>query len=495
MVNSLKNSQRRVIPRWRSLEVVAKSGGLDVPTTSVGSFEDEFIEGKRVKWREEKGSDVAIDLLSSLSIQDQFDSPEAQTLKDYLSVELDADSPLRDLIIHPETSFIDAPLNIKPALEITRLRADLSKNPINPIGWLSLGRAYTMIGLGKSRAARRAVLTAVQLAVNNRYILRAAARYFVHIGELEQAMSVLSNSRATRRDPWLASALIAVREVCGAPQKNIKPFVRLSQSKEWSSYSRSELGAALGSLEFISGNSRKARSAFKGALECPTDNSLAQAYWIDGRGLKLNLEAGLPASGLPGTFEAMALLFRRQAKWSSALDMCFKWQADEPYSSRPAILGSFIALTCLSDTKSARELLRRAMPPNPGHETLLNNLILCHVLDGNAEVAVEMLDKVFKHVTGSDGENERVFAATKGLIEYRIGDVLLAREYYKVAAEYFERPESRYQYVVCLCYQLREEEALENLEFAERLRSQISPKLKQAADPELTAIGQLFGVL
>jgi hypothetical protein len=51
------------------------------------------------------------------------------------------------------------------------------------------------------------------LAPNHRFALRSAARFFLHVGKPDDAQTILRRSEATRRDPWLMAAEIAVSTV------------------------------------------------------------------------------------------------------------------------------------------------------------------------------------------------------------------------------------------------------------------------------------------
>ena len=48
----------------------------------------------------------------------------------------------------------------------------------------------------------------------------------------------------------------------------------------------------------------------------------------------------------------------KQEDWRSSVDHAIQWQRDEPYSSRPAVQGSFIALSVTQDYLNAKELIQ-----------------------------------------------------------------------------------------------------------------------------------------
>jgi hypothetical protein len=63
------------------------------------------------------------------------------------------------------------------------------------------------------------MMTALQLAPQNRHVLRSAARLFLHVGDPECAHDLVARNDATKNDPWLIAAEIAIAYLLIAPSR------------------------------------------------------------------------------------------------------------------------------------------------------------------------------------------------------------------------------------------------------------------------------------
>lgn len=83
--------------------------------------------------------------------------------------------------------------------DISRIHHHLNANPRDAYAWVDMARLYT--SLGQFEKARQAINTARGIAPEDRFVLRAATRFFVHAGDAEIAERMLNGARATRHDP------------------------------------------------------------------------------------------------------------------------------------------------------------------------------------------------------------------------------------------------------------------------------------------------------
>src|SRR5690606_37765932 len=94
-------------------------------------------------------------------------------------------------------------------------------------------------------AALRYVRAAVAMAPTSRFVVRAAARYYLHIGEYDVAHDILRRTPLLSSDRWIQASEIAVATVRGRTSSLVKRTIRnLSQSKVIESDS-SELASAV----------------------------------------------------------------------------------------------------------------------------------------------------------------------------------------------------------------------------------------------------------
>lgn len=310
-----------------------------------------------------------------------------------------------------------------------------------------IARAY--VSIGHKQKAFSALHCALMLCGENRFVLRSAVRCLVHDHDFDAAKDLLKRSRATKLDPWLISADIAANALAGKTSRLIRQARNILKDDGLPPFHTSELAAAIGTLELRSGNEKKARRYFEMALRCATENAIAQAQWAAKHitGFLHSFRADTPFS-----FEAHALRNLRLEKWKNAIDNCFQWIQDEPFSSRPSIIGSFVANDKLDDFLTAEKLTRDGLQAQPHDPTLLNNLAFSLANQDQVDEA----RKVIKQISPTNLEESTAICitATSGLIEFRSNDPQQGRRLYGEAIEKAskdEHKELRFRAKVHLC--------------------------------------------
>lgn len=302
--------------------------------------------------------------------------------------------------------------------------AALRSNPRNSVAWVDLSLEYATLGLKKQ--ATRAMRVAVDLAPNHRFTLRSAARLFVHLGDPEYAHRLLVESQTTASDPWLMAAEIAVAAVADASSEFLKDGRQLIKSGEFSPWHLSELAAAVGTVELEHGNHRIGKKLFREALVHPTDNTVGQARWVEhAASIELLDDAVLRTRG---AFEARAWQHYYAGLWKDAVEEAECWLADEPYSSRPAALGSCIAGAVLEQYDRAVMIARMGVRANPEDVMLLNNLAFSLINCGELDEAEHVLTPL--EAAALDPGQTVVIKATSGLLRFRRSDAGRGRQLY-----------------------------------------------------------------
>ena len=375
----VKDDKRRVIPRWRDSATTIQVGELS-PLKALRStvlIESSDFEDSLKEWCEQQTPGIAYDIIVGAMALNRFSearpaaelilgfptaSPFSQSLAKAV---LDQIKPRQAPTISSEPEFSHKLAQV----QIAAIKRTLIDYPMNPLLWADLARAYVLIGqLGPSlRAMRRAV----EAAPNNRYILRSAARLYIHNKDTDRALAILSRSPATVRDPWLLAAQIATSEVAEAPAVNIKSAREMLASASFSELQLSELSSALGSMELAAGNHKQGKKLIKQSLGTPTENAVAQAVWLAKRIKTINVQTDVKS--VERSYEAQARLAYLRGSWKESLDAFIKWGLDEPFSSRPATFGSYLACTLLENPELSEEISNFGLRANPTHPVLLNN--------------------------------------------------------------------------------------------------------------------------
>jgi len=314
--------------------------------------------------------------------------------------------------------------------------------PRNPIIWVDLARLYLMNGL--ENKANNAIITALQLAPNNRFVLRSATRFFVHTNQHEKALHFLRKSDFIKQDPWLLSAHIATSSIIGRFSPMIKVGLKTLNNDKYSPFDYTELASALGTLEFKDGSFKKSKELFHKSLISPNDNSLAQFEWIAKKDPRFDFNP-FSFNKVINPFEAFALDFYEKGQWDKAFNNSIKWFLDVPFSKRPILLGSFIAGSLLEDKQSSILLLKVGLQANPNDPTLLNNIIYDLATSNNLEETIYYIYQL-KNIdfTNLPNETKITIQATIGLVSIRFGDFEKGIQLYENAIKNAEKIQNDY---------------------------------------------------
>lgn len=431
---------RQVIPRWRLFEDALGKGQLFVPPSSSGTEVTSELSEQLATWKRCPSVAVAADLVSNAFtlgmddlatdaaeyiLQNARDWPLAKKVAAlYLNIPLRTDTH----VALTETSDIRSSVILSPLdrihiSQICSIRHKLNFYPRSALLWSNL--AFHYASLGNSERATRAMRIAVELASTNRFVLRAASRLFLHVGDTSRSHDVLRRSPLVSTDPLIMSAEIAVADALDTTSKNIKQAKRVLESRRHAPRQLSELASAVGTVELKTGNPKLGKKQILLSLQDPTENSIAQAQWVSRQFPAVNvlIEGNSP--------EAQAWQAAEVGDWGTSLIQTDEWQLDQPFSSRPAIHGSFIASTAFDKFQDGMRWAKIGLRSDPDDPILLNNFAFAAVQIGELNVAEECLKKLAKN-NHSNATNIALYA-TSGLLAYRRGIPELGRGLYKTA--------------------------------------------------------------
>jgi tetratricopeptide (TPR) repeat protein len=422
-----------VVPRWRDFATTAALGEIGPGGTAQprDPLPTDLEEVKKI-WITSRNPLTAGELLAGGLLQKDweavFDAATYLTRNDVKAPPIGQDIAKRALIwLRTREAFPVDPLKGENAVLfdpriIGAIRRSLGDLPDDPIHWMELALAYAIIG--KEDKAYKAVTVALNLAPNDRFVLRCASRFFVHHHQPERAAHILGQATRTPFDSWLLAAHVAISEIIDKPSRFYRKAKHTFDSADISPLHLSELGAALATSELYSGNDKKARRLFGKALVAPTENTVAQMLWATNF---LSIGQQQHFTSVPRSFEANARILVQAEKWDNALDASIAWFEDEPFSARPAMLGSAIAASALENFKQAETIARRGLVSNPSDHGLINNLAFALACADNVTDA----SLAIAQVRGEPKTSLRVaLTATEGLIAFRSGDAALGREKY-----------------------------------------------------------------
>lgn len=434
MSTFLDNTNRKLIPRWRSFTTTTMLNELgDKRNTKQDNEKDKNDLNKQLEvWNADKGIHLATDLISSGFVLGEFDLVKEPAK--YVIENKDKTSNLSVKIAELILGVIPDEEKVISGYEfddgrgkIRKIKARLNIEPRDGILWTELAREYTIQGLMEK--AETAMDYAVKLYPSNRFIIRAAVRFFVHNKEAEKAYGLLLRSKSLSTDPWLLASELAVSSLLGRSSKYVKSARQVIESGKYSDYSLSELMGAIATVELAEGNNKRSKRMFNQALQNPTDNSVAQAEWAsrllsDFHLIKQNFE-------VPYSFEARALENYFSGDWNATMAETRKWIYDQPFSSRPAIMASFIKSSIEEKYNESISFIKSSLISNPNDPILLNNLCFSYASLGQIEEAKKWFKKI--SVQQLSTSSLIAYTATKGLLEFRDGRIEDGRSTYEQA--------------------------------------------------------------
>lgn len=434
MAQFFEDRDRQIVPRWRSFaSSVAFRELQPLNQRPSNTFDERMLADMLDDWHREPGLSVASDLISA-AFSIGVVTP-AKDAANFVMSHKNATPAAKEIAQQclKEGESVNSAFNQfygQPAFpgindEIGRTRTRLSDYPLNPVLWTNLSLLFATVG--KMEKAARAMRIAISLAPDNRFVVRSACRFFLHNSEIERAHDVVLRAPSLKTDPWLLSAEIAVSQLRQRRSRYVKLARDISESQNYSAFNISELTSALATEEAIAGNLRRAGRFCEHSMADPAENAIAQAAWLN-----RNIGPVWTSTVVSNqSSEAYSFSSGAAGDWPTAIQQSLKWQSEQPFSSRPAMFGSYIAATALDDFQTAEQMVRCGLYSNRDDPTLNNNLAFALAQMGQTTEAKEIISHA-QHLNCTPVQRICI-TATKGIIEYRAGKADAGRILYLLA--------------------------------------------------------------
>jgi hypothetical protein len=320
--------------------------------------------------------------------------------------------------------------------------------PADALAWIELARLQVV--LGSQNDAKRSVLVARQLAPNDRHVIRSATRLFLHLHQAEVAHDVLRRCEATRHDPWLTAAEIAIASHRNKAPQLFKVGLSFFESDRWRPGEINELAAAVGTTFLLDGNRKRGRKMIARGLADPTGNTLAQAVWITQALDEPVIEASQLRSAADAN-EAKTLSFFKTGEFSRSLNSAREWIDEEPFSNRAHITAVAAASAGQQYTETI-VLADRGLRYDPGSVPILNNKVFALACLGNLDEA----DRLLASIRSENDVQTHVGDANRGLIAFRRSLNDTGIQHYRLAIAGFRRANNLACEQIALAYLARE---------------------------------------
>ncbi|MEI6090156.1 MAG: hypothetical protein WCR42_06875 [bacterium] len=470
------NKDRRVLPNWRQFDDTISNNELSSNFINNTIVKNLSIEDYSNSFKNNKLISTAGDLISAAYVNGFPNNDIVQDAADFILNNKDkSTSILIDLSqsIKNGTNGIkniigtlnnDNELQIKEQIisSIKKLKPKIKNFINNPINYVELSRLYTILGFKEKSINNMKI--ALNLAPENRFILRSASRLFSHYDLEEYICKIIQKTNIVRYDPWVASAEIALATMINRKSLNIRNSFQIIESKKFSPFQITELASSLGTLEYYHGNIKKTKKLIKESLIQPNDNTLAQFEWINNRENFIDFQSN--DNNIKNNYEALALANYYGGHYNQALDNVKKWFLDLPFSSRSIKFGYHIASNILNDNNTSLELLKLGLISHPKDPFLINNISYQFALSNKIKEAEKLLNLVDKESLSD--VDKLCLKATSGLIHFRKGDIFVGRQLYHEVMNKTKISKKEYYWLAYL--NLLREEILIDSEFSNNLK-------------------------
>lgn len=460
-----KIEKRRILPRWRSAadETSSLAPAIRADAYQGSSSLTADLSEQQDSWATHRTLSHASDLLTASQIIGKeagyLDVAKfvTENAKPNSLISRIAQSTLRSERIAEHAH--RGPLAFKKVSlgsheqSIAQLRRLLKVEERNPIAWVELARHFVIIG--ESKKAERAVLTALAVDKNSRFVVRSASRFFHHTGDPEHAIKILQHSDRFKTDPWIMASEIAFALLLGRQTRMAKKGLELVEERVFGDAHITELASSLGTLELEHGKLKNARRLAAISMRMPNDNSFAQAMW--------NREAfDIPrlrfeTMTIPMAWEAKAQLQYQNEEFRDAISHLECWRLDEPFSVRPIQLLSYVHGAIFQEWSRSIDIIKEARQFHSEDIVLQNNLVYNYLMLGQLEEAEKELPILISRIESVSEARKAVASATWGLFMFRKGEFEYGRDLYRKAIKAITKTGNDYLRAIAVSNYVREE--------------------------------------
>ena len=475
--------ERVLLPRWRLFHNANNFDELNQVSSRVLVADDRIEHINAIEeWRANNNIENAVELCSSAVVNGYFDDAKESALfildTQPLSKSVIA---MAEKVLNPDREIENTALDDRQS-RIANIRKKTHRSPANPILWADMALLYS--SQGQNEKAERAIKNALILAPHNRFIVRCAARFFMHVNKTAEARHAVENYRFLKQDPWILATELSISSKQNRTSKYLKLSKTVIEKNRISEFHGSELASALGLVELSCGANRKAVKLFQYSLRTPAGNSIAQAQWIENHHkLRILLQDDIVSKD--PTHEAECYQFYKSGDWENSMQSAKQWAEYEPYSTQSFLYMSYVSLVCQDDIDKCIANNVKGLKLRKDEFWFLNSLVVAYAQKGNLKEA-EKICALIKRQNLRKMERI-VYTATNGMLEFKNRNISEGRRLYNEAImqlkvlKYGKRSEN-----LALLF-LAREEILSKTDKAHRFFRDIQDKMKLEEDKDILA--------
>jgi len=392
------------------------------------------------EWRKSKDDNLAGSILSQAIIQNRRE--EFSEVSNYLLKKYPSDNVYKWLF---RKGLVDLTIDQR----IRHNYEKLSLEPEDSITWTDQAINYML--LNDREEAIKSIEEAISINRSMGFIVRNAARIFSLTGDNGRAIKLLKSSEYYRYDPQIVSAEIAFSQLENRKTTGISIGDKLLKDPQYNNQEKSELASTLGTIEFFKENFTRSEQLFDLSLIDPNKNSYEQSLWYKRQEISPQQFKAYSDSN-----EIQTHKYSKSNDFENALFHSLRWIDEEPYSTRPYRVSSYIQGVIFGNHSEAFDLIKKGTESqkqikgsNYSHqeERGSNNDMAYHLLKANriqeARVYIEptLELRLFKE---NLQDIDYVAIATLGLYAYKTNEFEHGKKLYRKTISHFLNSGKKY---------------------------------------------------
>lgn len=432
---------RQLIPRWHTSRKTIElqfPAALNNVENNKKNTNDPWLSEARLRWKSERSIIAATELNASLYLNEMTGDEDYLVTEKFLLDNFDklpaglADALEKKIKFADSSDFYSIDI-FKVRSIISRLKKILKGYPRDWMTWADVGFYYTL--LGEDERAQRCLTISSNACPSHPFILRSYARFLVHIGEPEKALTLFKKSGLMKENPLIASGALAISQAFDLNDVKISDCKRVLKYYSGNPVFGSDLAASLGTIEFKNGNTKKAKEFFRSSLASPSENATAQYGWLHH---KYGFNIQTSNLNIYRSIESQVNQLYVNSDFLGCRSKLLDMHRFQPFTEAPLTDAGYISLLGLDDPQFVVDLSGNRTSRESMRFDELNNLIVAKLmlndLSGIEDDISILKDKCRRDIAS---DQRGIFMATAGMFMFKINNYNEGRYLYESAIEHF----------------------------------------------------------
>lgn len=435
MSNIILSDKRQLIPRWHTSRKLVRHAYKNTVQDQkpIDLAIDERLDKSICEWLNNKKLSNAVDLYTRLKLLHQTEHKYYRETLSFLEASKKSSSLQIKRIISDNLVLLDKEANYTTKFNhvydiIARLKKQVRLFENDPMSWMDLAFYYSV--LNDKDKARRCATVSYNLSKKNPYICRSYSRFLVDDGRPEEALYILRKSGLLFDHPLFMSAYVAINDYYNLKINILSKAKKLIKSSRINPQYISDLLSSLATIEIESGSVKKGKELLKQSLISPTENSIAQASWLNykhGINTSRNEQANI------FSIESSATNYYMQKKFKECSEVLLDLYSFQPINDGALVDFGYISIMGANNPEIVSQVSENRIPIERMTFGELNNLVVSKMLIKNYSNLERDIKYLRSKVNTKNINDAALYSATAGMYMFSIGAIDEGLNLYKEA--------------------------------------------------------------